>query len=586
MAHHRSRSIALLLSIASASLPALAQGPAPSGAAAEIAAAEKAARAKDWGVALAHYQAAFQAAPSWRAQLAVADALYQLGRLGESYESYDDAQRTYGAKYGPAERGLVGARLKELAAKTGWLSLRVADSGAEVQVDSKVVGTSPVPALIRVAVGSHTVRVAKAGFMPFEGRAEVPPDGKAVVDVALTTQATQGHVIVRTTGGEPLRVTIDGVDVGATPWEGDVPAGPHQIGGRSSTAAAATQTVDVAVGARLTLDLSGASTVSHIQVRTNDGKGLIYLDGTIKGEGAFAGDVTPGPHTIVVSRDGYERFEKSLTLGPNETSAETVTLNPAASLGASAGGAERKIEGVYGGLGVLGFFGVGGMGSDLETGCTNLGATSCDTPSPIGGGIFGYAGWTWDPVGFELMLGGGVDTVQQTAHFTGIVASGSTVPASVPPRDETFTFVRGGAIAAVRARAVFQWSVVRATLAGGLGASYKIMAMKRDATTTAEQPQLTTTFVPGTVSYISPALTLEGAVQFRTSATLAIAVGLEVWAENATSAPMTAGAPPAPLVNQNTTTNALPQQIPNPPYHLATGPQVLLGPFVGLQFGP
>ncbi|MGO9839073.1 MAG: PEGA domain-containing protein [Polyangiaceae bacterium] len=589
MAPHRSRSLALFLtlSVASASAPALAQ-PAPPN---EIAAGDKSARTKDWEGALTHYQAALHATPSWRAQLGVADALYQLGRLGESYETYDDAQRTYGTKYGPGEKGLVNARLKELAAKTGWLSIRIADAGADVELDGKAIGTSPVPALIRVAVGSHGVHVTKAGFAPFAGRADVTADGKAVVDVALSPQATQGHVIVHASGSDVLRVTIDGVDVGATPWEGDVSPGPHQIGGRGSMASATPQTVDVAAGARVTVDLPSASTAAHIQVRTNDGKGLIYIDGAIKGEGAFAGDVTPGPHTVVVSRDGYERYEKSMTLAANETSAETVTLTPVASVGPSGGSAERKIEGIYGGVALLGLFGVGGMGTELETGCATLGATSCTTPSPIGGGAFGYAGWTWDPVGFEVMVGGGADTVQQTAHFTGLAPSGAALPASMPARNETFTFVRAGGLGAFRARATFQGSVIRATFAGGLGFSYKVMLMQRTATTTAEQPQLSTTYVPSAISYVSPALTLEAAIHFRASPILAIAVGLELWAENASIAGTnsTPPGPPEPLGNPNATANspnATPQFIATPAYHLATGPQVFLGPFVGLQFGP
>jgi len=573
-------------------VPAFAQ-PAPPAQPApnEIAAGDKSARTKDWDGALTHYQAALHATPSWRAQLGVADALYQLGRLGESYETYDDAQRTYGTKYGPGEKGLVTARLKELATKTGWLSVRIADAGADVSLDGKSIGTSPVPALLRVAVGSHEVRVAKAGFAPFVGRAEVTADGKAVVDAALSQQATQGHVIVHANGNDALRVTIDDVDVGATPWEGDVAPGRHQIGGRGSLVSAATQTVDVVAGARVTVDLPAASTAAHIQVRTNDGKGLIYIDSTVKGEGAFSGDVTPGPHTIVVTRDGYDRYEKSLTLGANETSAETVTLKPVASVGASAASAERKIEGIYGGFGLMGLFGVGGMGTELETNCSTLGAASCSTPSPAGGGGFGYVGWTWDPVGFEVMLGGGADTTQQTAHFTGIAPSGAALPATNPARNETFTFVRAGGLGAFRVRATFQGNVIRGTVAAGLGFSYKLMLMKRDATTTAEQPQLSTTYVPSTVSYVSPALTLEAAIHFRASPTIAIALGLELWAENASIAGTNSvpAGQPEPLGNLNSGangSNAPLQAIPTPAYHLATGPQVFLGPFLGMQFGP
>ena len=47
-----------------------------------------------------------------------------------------------------------------------------------------------------------------------------------------SAQPTRGHISVRAPGSEPLRVIVDGLDMGATPWEGDLPAGAQnsQIG--------------------------------------------------------------------------------------------------------------------------------------------------------------------------------------------------------------------------------------------------------------------------------------------------------------------------------------------------------------------
>ena len=90
----------------------------------QIAAGDKAARAKDFAGALTHYQAANQAEPSARAEMGVADALYNLGKLGESYETYADVEQTYGPKLSAAEKALVAKRMKEMAPKTGWLSWR------------------------------------------------------------------------------------------------------------------------------------------------------------------------------------------------------------------------------------------------------------------------------------------------------------------------------------------------------------------------------------------------------------------------------------------------------------------------------
>jgi hypothetical protein len=562
---------------ASAQAPAAPAAAAPN-AQAEIAAGDKAARAKDWQGALDHYGASYHATASWRAQLGVADALYQLGRLGESYEQYDDAQKTYATKYGAGEKNLVNARLKELTGKTGWLSLRVAEPGADVAVDGKSIGTSPVPALIRVTLGSHDIKVTKAGFLPFAGHAEVAADAKAVVDAALAPEPKTGHVVVHAAGPEILRVTVDGVDVGATPWEGDLPPGPHQLGGRSSSAQASPQTITVALGATSSFDLSASSTTAHIQVRTNDGKGNIYVDNVIKGEGAFAGDVAAGPHTIVVSREGFERFEKTVTLGPNETSADTVSLKPIAAAGGVVKDSDRPYQGVYGGFGFLFMDSVSSQGTELDTNCSTLGADGCTTASPIGGGGFGYIGYTWDPVGFELMVGGGGDTMQEKATFSNTTMTGSMLPMASPGRVETFTFVRGGGLGALRARASFQTSWIRGTIAGGLGVSYHEVFAKRDAVATdgTEIPH-----VPDPVGYISPALSVEAAAQFRLSGTIALSVGLEMWADSASIAGNNAS-PGGPLQPFDVAKPAPAQYT----YHLASGPQVMLGPFLGMHFGP
>ena len=575
----RSLALFLALSLASAPLTALAQ---PAAALVEIGAGDQAARAKDYAGALTHYQTANLASPSARAQMGAAEALYQLGRAGEAYEAYNEAQTTYAAKLGPVEKALAAKRLKELAARTGWLSVRVGEAGAQVDVDGKSLGVSPVPVLVRVAAGPHDVHVVKAGFAAFAARADVGVDGTAIVEVKLAPVASQGHVVVHAAGTAPLRVIVDGVDVGVTPWEGDLPPGTHSISGKSATSQAEAQTVELQAGSRAAVDLVSSATAAHIQIRTNDGKGSIYVDGVVRGEGAFSGDVAPGPHSIVVSRDGFQRFEKSMTLGERQTWAETVTLPPAAAAGATVSEGERGLEGLYGGFGFLGTLGVGGTGTELETNCSNLGAASCNTPGPLGGGAFGYIGWTWNPVGFELFLEGGGDVSNQKANYTGLPSGGSggsLVPASSPARTETFTFVRGGGMAAIRARATFQNRILRGTFAGGVGLSYHELIMKRTATDPAGDSTL---YIPqnGGVAYISPALSAEAALQIRFSQTLALAVGFQFIADNASIAG--SNSVPAqgyePLGTMAT--------IPSPSYHLASGPQIWLGPFLGLAFGP
>jgi PEGA domain-containing protein len=584
---------------------ARAQPPAPAvDERAELDAGDQSTRAKDFAGALDHYSRAMRASPSARAQLGIAGALEQLGRLGEAYQAYDEAERTWQAKLSPADKALASQRLKALAPKTGWLSIHASDAGtgaassgapggselvgAEIAVDGRVVGTSPTLARVRVAAGPHDVRVTRDGFAPFTAHVEIAADGKAAVDAVLARQATRGHLVVHVTGAGAVRVLVDDVDVGAAPWEGDVPPGAHAVAARSSTADAPPQRVDVAAGAIATVDLTATSVAAHLQVRTSDGKGSVYVDGADAGEGTYSADVVAGPHTVVVTRAGFQRVEKTITLDERQAWSEVVTLLPidtSAPAPVAGVAADRPIEGTYGGLGLLGAFAVGGQGTNLENSCQTLGAASCDTPAGYGAAVFGYFGWTFDPVGFELFLATSADTVQQTAHFDGGSASNDS-PYASPKRDEKFTFGRFGGLAALRARAVVQNKTVRGTAAIGLGFSYKYMLMRREAAATASDgSNLTNKYVPDGVSYVAPALSAEAAVEWRLSPRMALALGVELWVENAS----TFGDASSPVQTGTQLTGGAgvqPVSINTPQYHFATGPQTMVGPFLGVQFGP
>jgi hypothetical protein len=578
----RSRLCSVLLAAVLAA-PSLAHAQGAPAPAASLAEADKAAHAKDWSTALTKYQAALQGAPSAGAQLGVADALFQLGRAADAYDAYAEAQRTYGAKLGKAEKALVEARLKELAKKTGALLVRANEPGAKVEVDGKAIGVSPLAGPVRIATGTHDVHVSKAGFSPFAAQSEIAPDATAVVEVTLVAQPTKGHVVVHANSAEPLRVLVDGVDVGPTPWEGDLLQGAHQIAGRSSTAAAPAQTVDVAAGGRTAIDLAATTTAAQVQVRTSDGKGVIYVDGVVKAEGAFSGVVPAGTHTLVITREDYKRYEKTLTLQEQQVWAETVTLEPdIAAAGLAQKSGERPFEGLYGGFGLVGLFGVGGMGTELETSCDTLGAASCNTPSPNGGGVFGYAGWTWNPVGFELFAAFSADVAKQSAHFNASLGTAGN-PLATPGRDEDFTFGRSGGMVAARVRASTQWEKVRLTVAGGVGLAVKEMGVQRIATAT-DGSNGTDTFTAGGVVYYGAALTAEAAVHYRVTPTIAISLGLEMLADNASEGGSTAVGPqPGHYLISKTEP---PAPIPTPQYYLASGPQVFLGPFLGMIFGP
>jgi eukaryotic-like serine/threonine-protein kinase len=105
------------------------------------------------------------------------------------------------------------------------LVVRSQPAGAEVLVDNRVVGTTPVDTSLPLAAGAR-VRVRKRDFQPLE-RAVTVVDGAATVDVKLAP-LPRGEL---TLGAVPwAHVTIDGDKRPDTPLSKvALAAGPHQV---------------------------------------------------------------------------------------------------------------------------------------------------------------------------------------------------------------------------------------------------------------------------------------------------------------------------------------------------------------------
>jgi hypothetical protein len=192
---------------------------------------------------------------------------------------------------------------------------------------------------------------------------------------------------------------------------------------------------------------------AHALVRTSDGQGTIFIDGKQVGTSSFEGVLDAGEHDVRVERAGYEPFEKKVPLDREQVRVETVTLRPRAEATRESGGqATRVRDGLYTGF-QLGFAMMpGGQDSTLDTGCDSLGATRCDSSSPIGGGIAAYLGYALDPLGFEMLVGGQADVAEPKATFDGVHGSSINPLIAKPARDEQFGIYRAGVLGAVRMR--------------------------------------------------------------------------------------------------------------------------------------
>jgi hypothetical protein len=551
-----------------------------------LTAGDSAAKANSWDAALKEYLAANTAAASGPAQLGAANALYQLHRASEAFEAYDDLVKLYGKTLSKKDRAVADARTKELGAVTGYLSLRVNEGGAAVSVDGKSAGTTPVAALMRVASGAHKVAIAKDGYLSFEQTVNVSANGKAIVDVTLQREPKTGHVAVKEKTAQAIRVAVDGVDVGPAPYEGDVEPGRHEVIGKGVSITTPKAVIEVARGKTTNVELVASALVARLEVRTSDNKGFVLIDGKPMAEGSFAGEVPAGAHVIAVSREGYERYEKQVNLEDNQTLVETVTLKQTGSTldGAGVIESERPLVGVYGGFNFAGYLMPGGSKNSVEVACDTLGATTCANSTPLGAGINGYIGYSFNPIGFELFLGGMGDITSPTASFDGVKGSNINPLIAAPARDEKFRFIRGGGLGALRVRAAFQGARARFTAAAGVGLAYKQIGMERSTGATDGSGARNVTVDDGK-GYLSPGISLDMSIQYRVAPALSIALGGVMWLESAGQSARTARSTQR-LGSPDLATKVIPSPLATPEYDMANGSQVYIGPYLGMQFGP
>jgi hypothetical protein len=320
-----------------------------------------------------------------------------------------------------------------------------------------------------------------------------------------------------------------------------------------------------------------------VRITTSDGKGLIHIDGKLVGEGSFVGEIPAGAHQLKITREGYDPFEEAIVVKEKEPFGRTVTLKISSKIETGPVQEVERLEGVYGGFTLLAMFTPGGTNSVIEQDCDDKGRlptlVSCEAPSGFGGGIGGFIGYHWDPVGIELFLAGQYD--QRT--LTNEVAAASTDPGfgPDPARSESFNLRRSAGLGAARVRWTIQTKKIRFSFAAGAGVSRRTLFLERR--TAAKDDGQVDVFVADGEGYWSPLVSFEPSVMYRATPTFALALGAQIFLDA-----------PATFLNGDRNPRTQPagnrslglRSLSTPSYELAANMQVFIGPFIGMMFGP
>jgi hypothetical protein len=419
------------------------------------------------------------------------------------------------------------------------------------------------------------------------------------------------------------RVSLDGIDVGATPLPAPlrVTPGSHRLRvskvgfQEASLEPAAVAGVEVAIPIALAAELH----TGRVSVHERSGRPIsVLVDGVVRGPAPWQGEVEPGSHEVSGRGDGLSAAAQVVMV----SRAATADVELAATLvvtRVNVSIADRKGSVYVDGRVV----GEGFFDGELPVGAHTFrlsrdgyeqfekdvvlveGRPYVETVSlapitvvqgdsstaPMHGGYGGVlvdgsfepdgvhgdlappcapqaAGCTASsPVGFGLLgYAGFISGVVGLDALFGLQAdSGNTTLPSASPDGATtrLTLARGGAIGALRARLAWQAPGVRLTLAGGLGAAVRAVRIVQNGT-------IFDLFTGGSqeTTYAAPAITVEGAVHWRVAPGTALSLGLLYWGENAGSG-ILVGA--QPLIGN---------------VRALSGTQSFFMPFLGVELGP
>ncbi len=339
----RSRRLALLLLAALASAPpASAQRgkpkPAPATAPEPDPSSDKKEEAKArfergmtlfdrklWDAALAEFLESRAAYPTRANTQNAAIALKNLNRFDEALDMFDALVREF-PNLTDKDRQLIEKEMDELRALVGSIEVKTSVDGAQVTIDGRDRGATPL-APIRVAAGSHVVRVYREGFAPFEKRIDVAGRAAAVVEPRLEGLAQSGRLSVTESSGAEADVVVDGIVIGRTPWQGLVAVGDHVVylrgtGDLGTQPANATVRINQVTPIVLALEKLDSS----LRIEPTPSGASVAIDGVGVGSGLWDGRLRRGRHTVEVAQQGFLPRSQTVELSPGKAERLAVLL--------------------------------------------------------------------------------------------------------------------------------------------------------------------------------------------------------------------------------------------------------------------
>jgi hypothetical protein len=139
----------------------------------------------NYEAAMVEFRRAYDLVPDWRLLYNMAQVYQLMQDYPAAVEQFERYLSEGGDRVADGRRDTVNAEIAKLRARVCHLDVRVNEAGAEVFVDDRARGTTPLKEALPVSVGRRKISVKKAGFQPIERYVEVGGGEQTKLDFAL-----------------------------------------------------------------------------------------------------------------------------------------------------------------------------------------------------------------------------------------------------------------------------------------------------------------------------------------------------------------------------------------------------------------
>ena len=210
-------------------------------------------------------------------------------------------------------------RTIEMAPAYSYLDIETEPCGADVFVDGKSVGTSPVSLPDKIKHGSVSIRVQKEMYYTEEITFNI--SGDALRHTATVTLSPQFGTVVCRCDDPKAELWIDNQKVGTGTWTGQLSSrSSHYLEARRKGHMSRSLNFDIVEGGTVTQTIGAPEPLyGSIEVLSEPSGAVVKVDGKQVGTTPFIlNEVLTEDHRIELSKDGYELYTAAFTLDHNQ----------------------------------------------------------------------------------------------------------------------------------------------------------------------------------------------------------------------------------------------------------------------------